>query len=122
MAFWRGTGFILDLLPIPGGGTAHKQGPGHACRSLFAEHRLLVAEADIQRSGNRATAGLLWKHHQVQSVGQGGPDDTGLDVLRGWIERLTRFDGGAAFVVLEAFGWIGGGGNFGTIRSGSGDE
>ena len=115
-------GLILDLLAVLGGGSAHEQATGHGSSGGPAEERLLVAEAEVDGGRDGAAAGLLGEHDELETVGQPGADDAGLDVLRRGIEGFALLNGRAAMVVLEARSGIGRGGNLGAIGSLGGNK
>ena len=115
-------GLILNLLAVLGGGSAQEQATGHGSGGGFVEERLLVAEAEVDGGRDGAAAGLLGEHDELETVGQPGSDDAGLDVLRRGIEGLALLNGRAAVVVLEAQGRIGRGGNLRAIGSLGGNE
>ena len=108
---------ILYLLTVFVLRSAHQQRSSHGRRGGFAEQRLLVAEPDVHHSHHRASAGLLWEHHQLQPVGHRGADHAGFHVLRRGIEDLALLNGRAAFVILEACSRIRRGWYLGAIGS-----
>jgi hypothetical protein len=110
------------LLAILGGGAAHEQRAGQGGGGLLAEDGLFVAEANADGGDDGGATGLLWEHDELETVGEGGADDAGFDVLRGGIEGFALLNCGSAVVILEALGGGGRGGDFGAIGRGGGDE